>query len=161
MRKKLNGALLYVVAIAIPLGVGILAAILTRDGMDIYKELKTPPLSPPAILFPIVWTALYALMGLSSALVYKNLARDGKSGRQGLAFYALSLVFNFFWSIIFFGVRAFLFAFFWLIVMLVLIVLTIVKYRRVSPVAAYLQVPYLLWTAFAGYLNIGIWLLNR
>ena len=161
MKKKTAGVLTYVVALIIPLGVGILSAILTKDNMNLYAEVKTPPLSPPAILFPIVWTALYALMGVSSALVYLNLPKDGKSGRAGLFFYALSLFFNFFWSIFFFNMRAYLFAFFWLLVLLALIVLTVVKYRRVSQVAAYLQIPYAVWVAFAGYLNIGIWILNK
>ena len=161
MRKKLNEVLLFVVALIIPLGTGILSAILTRGNMNLYEQVKTPPLSPPPILFPIVWTALYALMGVSSGLVYRDLARDGKNGRQGLLFYGLSLIFNFFWSIFFFNMRAYLFSFVWLLCLLALIVLTILRYRKVSAPAAYLQIPYALWVAFAGYLNIGIWLLNR
>ena len=161
MKKKLSGALLYVVALIIPLGAGALSAILTRGNMNVYDEVRTPPLSPPSILFPIVWTALYALMGISSALVYGNLSKDGKSGRAGLFYYGLSLFFNFFWSIFFFNMRAYLFSFFWLLALLVLIILTIVKYFRVSRPAAYLQIPYVLWVSFAGYLNVGIWLLNR
>ena len=161
MKKKLSGALLYVVALIIPLGAGALSAILTRGNMNVYGEVRTPPLSPPSILFPIVWTALYALMGISSALVYGNLSKDGKSGRAGLFYYGLSLFFNFFWSIFFFNMRAYLFSFFWLLALLFLIVLTVVRYRRVSPAAAYLQIPYVLWVVFAGYLNLGIWLLNR
>ena len=161
-RKNTAGHVLtYVVALIVPLGVGGLSALLTRGNMDVYETLDTPPLSPPAILFPIVWTALYALMGVSSALAYQNLGKDGKDGRAGLRIYALSLVFNFFWSILFFNARACLFSFSWLLVLLALIVLTIVKYQRVSPAAAYLQIPYAVWVAFAGYLNFGIWFLNR
>ncbi len=96
-RKNTAGNVLtYVVALIVPLGVGGLSALLTRGNMDIYETLDTPPLSPPSILFPIVWTVLYALMGVSSALAYQNLGKDEKNGRAGLRSYALSLVFNFF-----------------------------------------------------------------
>ena len=160
-KTTLRSVLTWVIALAIPLGVGIVSALITRGNMDIYERVKTPPLSPPSILFPIVWTALYALMGVSSALTYQNLSKDGKSGRTGLILYAFSLIFNFFWSIFFFNAGAYLFSFIWLIVLLALIILTIVKYRNVSPLAAYLQIPYAIWVAFAGYLNLGIWILNR
>lgn len=151
----------FVIAIAIPLAVGILSALLTRNSMDIYSEVETPPLSPPSILFPIVWTILYVLMGVSSALVWLNREKDPKSAESGLLYYAVSLAFNFTWSIIFFNFRWFLFAFVWLLVLLYLIVRTILSYRKVSPVAAYLQIPYAVWVTFAGYLNVGIWLLNK
>ena len=160
-RKKTAGDVLtFVVALTIPLGVGILSAILTRGNMNIYERLKTPPLSPPPILFPIVWTTLYALMGVSSALVYQNLSANGKNGRQGLIFYALSLVFNFFWTIIFFNLGAYTAAFVWLLILLALIVIAAVKFCRIDKPAAYLLIPYIAWVTFAGYLNLGIALLN-
>ena len=150
----------YIVAIAIPLIVGILSALITKDNMDIYSELNTPPLAPPSWLFPIAWTLLYILMGISSAMVFLDRDKDFDSARCGLRYYAVSLVLNFGWSIIFFNARAFLFAFVWLLVLLFTIVKTIFCYRKVNPAAAYLQIPYALWVAFAGYLNAGIWLLN-
>ncbi len=149
----------YLIAIAIPLAVGGLAAFLTRDSMNIYEELMTPPLSPPGILFPIVWTILYTLMGVSSALVSTADAPVPEKERA-LTVYAISLVLNFTWSLIFFRFRAFLLAFVWLIVLLFSIVKTILRYREISPAAAYLQIPYAVWVAFAGYLNLGIYLLN-
>ncbi len=151
----------FVIAIAMPVAVGLLSAFLTRNSMDIYSEVETPPLSPPSILFPIVWTILYVLMGISSALVWINREKDPKSAESGLLYYAVSLAFNFAWSIVFFNFRWFLFAFVWLLVLLYLIIRTILSYRKVSPVAAYLQIPYAVWVAFAGYLNAGIWILNR
>ncbi|MBR6709502.1 MAG: tryptophan-rich sensory protein [Clostridia bacterium] len=151
----------YAIAIAIPIAVGLLSAWLTRDGMRIYSEVATPPLSPPSILFPIVWTLLYLLMGVSSAIVWQNKERDPRAAESGLTYYALSLAFNFCWSIIFFNFRQFGFAFLWLLVLLYLIVQTILAYRKVSPIAAYLQIPYAVWVGFAGYLNLGIWYLNR
>ena len=150
----------FALAISIPIIVGLISAFLTRGGMDIYNELKTPPLSPPSWLFPIVWIILYILMGISSALVYINKEKDPKAAMQGLKYYAVSLAFNFLWSILFFNARLFLFSFVWLLGLLLLIILTIVNYKKVSPVAAYLQIPYAIWVIIAGYLNFGIWILN-
>ena len=159
--KTKKSILVYAVAIAVPLAVGGLSALLTSGNMDVYKEVQTPPLSPPSILFPIVWTILYILMGVSSARVYLRIPRDGKNSRAGLILYGVSLFFNFFWSIFFFDLRDFALSFFWLIALFVFEILTILKYRKVDPLSAYLQIPYALWTAFAGYLNLGILLLNR
>ena len=150
----------YVIAIAIPLGVGLLAAYLTMENMNIYSEINTPPLSPPALLFPIVWTVLYILMGVSSAMVYNRREAEPIFTRRGLGYYAMSLIANFAWSIIFFNVRAFGIAFLWLVLLLYLIIRTILCYFKVSKVAAFLQIPYAVWVAFAGYLNLGIIILN-
>ncbi len=151
----------YLVAIAIPLTVGIISAALTRDSMNIYGELITPPLAPPAIVFPIVWTILYVLMGISSAGVYTNRNINTEAARQGLTYYAMSLVDNFAWSIIFFKLSAALPALICLIILFYLIIRTIIEYYKVKPWCAYLQIPYAVWVAFAGYLNAGIWLLNQ
>ena len=151
---------IFAVAIAIPLAVGILSALFTRDNMSIYSEINTPPLSPPSWLFPAVWTVLYVLMGVSSALVWLDARVYPKEARSGLFTYAVSLVFNFFWSIVFFNLRAYLFAFIWLVVLLVLIIKTVFHYKKVSPPAAWLQIPYIIWVAFAGYLNLAIFILN-
>lgn len=149
----------YAISILIPLAVGGLAAFLTRDSMDIYAEIVKPPLAPPGILFPIVWTLLYILMGVSAAMVYTADAPDPQKERA-LSVYAISLVLNFTWSIIFFRFRVYLFAFVWLLALLFSIVKTIRLYRPISAPAAYLQIPYALWVAFAGYLNFAIYLLN-
>jgi len=151
----------YAIAIAIPLAVGILSSLLTMNNMEIYSTLNTPPLAPPSILFPIVWTILYILMGISSGMVWLHREKYPKSADEGLSYYAMSLVFNFTWSIIFFNFRMFFLAFLWLLVLLYLIVRTILAYRKVSPTAAYLQIPYAVWVTFAGYLNFSIWYLNR
>lgn len=156
-KRKLK---VYAVAIVIPLAVGGLAAFLTRDNMQIYNAVATPPLSPPSFLFPIVWTILYILMGVSSAMIWLRREEAPAEADKGIAYYAISLAFNFAWSILFFNFRWFLFAFLWLLVLLFLILGTIFSYRKISPIAAKLQIPYALWVAFAGYLNIGIWLLN-
>ena len=150
----------YAASIAIALGVGGLSALLTMGNMDLYSEVRQPPLAPPAILFPIVWTVLYVLMGISAAIVYTE-GRVEKSERtSALMPYGSSLFVNFFWSILFFNFRAFLPAFIWLILLEFLIVMTIISYRRINTGAAYLQILYAIWVAFAGYLNLAIWILN-
>ncbi len=152
---------IYVVSVAVSLGVGILSALLTRGNMNIYEEVATPPLSPPSFLFPVVWTVLYVLMGVSAAMIFNTRTSPVTKRKDALYIYVASLFFNFFWSIIFFNLRAFLFAFVWLLVLLGLILLTVVKYYKINKTAAYLQIPYALWVTFAGYLNFGIWLLNK
>ena len=151
----------YLVGIAIPLTVGILSAILTRDSMSIYGEITKPPLAPPAILFPIVWSILYLLMGISSTLVFINREKDIENAERGLKFYIISLILNFIWSPIFFIRESYLLSLIILAFLFVSIVYTILAYRKVSPLAAYLQIPYALWVLFAGYLNFAILILNR
>ncbi|MEE1278236.1 MAG: TspO/MBR family protein [Acutalibacteraceae bacterium] len=151
----------FIIGILIPLAVGGLSALITRGNMDLYSTIKPPPLAPPAWLFPIVWTILYILMGISSTLIYTDRKASETDKKSALYTYALSLVFNFFWSIIFFNLRAFLFSFIWLLVLLFLIVRTITKYRKINKTAAYLQIPYLVWVIFAGYLNFAIYILNK
>lgn len=151
----------FLVSIAIPLAVGLLSALLTKDNMSIYNEIKMPPLSPPSFLFPIVWGILYVLMGVSSFIIYKN-AYGELTGhaREGLTYYLISLVFNFLWSILFFNLRVFAIAVVCLLILLFFIIKTIISYFKVKPVAAYLQIPYVLWVAFAAYLNIAIAIIN-
>ena len=161
MWKKIKPYILpFAISIAIPLGVGLFSALLTKDNMNIYGEINTPPLSPPSWLFPIAWTILYILMGVSSALIYINKEKNPPEAKRGLYYYALSLVANFLWSIIFFNLGAFLFALICLGILLYLIIKTVISYYNVSKIAAYLQIPYVLWVAFAGYLNAAIFILN-
>ena len=143
----------YIIEILIALAVGGLSAYLTKDSMETFNSLVKPPLSPPSYLFPIVWAILFILMGISAGMVYK------KSGSVPFI-YRLSLIVNFLWSIIFFNMEAYLFAFVWLLLLLVLIILTIIEYSKIDKTAAYLQIPYLIWVCFAGYLNFFIWYLN-
>ncbi len=144
--------------IAVPLLVGAVAAFLTRDSMNIYQNIVQPPLAPPGWLFPVVWTILYTLMGISSYIISQTPDLRRKSA---LTVYALQLAVNFFWSLIFFNARAYLFAFIWLLLLWVLIIVMIQRFAKISKPAAYLQIPYLLWVTFAGYLNLAIYILNR
>lgn len=151
----------YFIFILISLAIGGLSALLSMGGMSSYDTIVTPPLSPPAILFPIVWTVLYVLMGVSAARIFTNGTATEQEKRSALFTYGLSLFVNFFWSIIFFNAEAYLGAFIWLVLLWSLVLKTILDYLKIDRTAAYLQIPYLLWVTFAGYLNLAIFLLNR
>jgi len=148
-----------VFALAIPLGVGGLSALLTRKEMDAFSHLNQPPLSPPTWLFPVVWTILFLLMGLASWLVYRSDAPDGVI-RRALTVYGIQLGVNFLWSILFFNLKWYLFSFFWLLLLWGLILVTMILFFPIRKPAGWLLVPYVLWVTFAGYLNFGIYLLN-
>ncbi len=156
MKSKTKTFILFT---AIPLLVGIVAGLLTRGSMETFSRLNQPPLSPPGILFPIVWTILYALMGIASYLVYSS-GKEKEEINNALLIYFLQLAVNFFWSIFFFNLEWYTFAFFWLVLLWVLIFYTIRLFYPISNTAAYLLIPYLLWVTFAGYLNLGIAALN-
>jgi tryptophan-rich sensory protein len=158
MLKKLKP---YIVSVVIALAVGGLSALVTSGSMDVYSKINRPALSPPAILFPIVWTILFTLMGISAAIIWQFREKKPDDVRNSLVVYAVNLVVNFIWSLIFFNMQAYLFAFIWILLLIAVIVAMIVLFRRVSPLAAYLQIPYLLWVCFAAYLNLAIYLLNR
>ena len=156
--------------VLLPLAIGALSGFLTRGGMEEFAALNKPPLSPPAWLFPVVWTILYTLMGVSSYLVYSSekgvlqgkkteeSINEGKS--QALSVYGYQLVVNFLWPVFFFSFGWYFFSFLWLALLWVLVARMILEFGKISKTAALLNVPYLLWLGFAGYLNLGIWLLN-
>lgn len=151
----------YVISIAAALLTGALSAFLTRGNMDIYERINVPPLSPPQWLFPVVWSILYILMGIGSACVYLK-GKDGDtSAKDALSIYFIQLAVNFCWSIIFFNMEAFLLSFLWLLLLWLLVFIMMRRFYRICPIAGWLQVPYLLWIKFAGYLNLMIWILNR
>lgn len=148
-----------VICLAIPLVVGGAAGLLTMNSMEAFEALNQPPLSPPGWLFPVVWTVLYVLMGIASYLVSVSDAPQEEKARA-LWTYGIQLAFNFLWPIAFFNLKWYLFAFLWLVILWVLILITALRFGRIRKPAGYLLVPYLLWVAFAGYLNLGIYLLN-
>lgn len=150
----------YIVSVIIALAVGGLSALYTMENMDLYSTINKPALVPPAIVFPVVWAILYILMGISSADVYVNREINKEAASKGLWVYAASLIVNFFWSIIFFNMREFVFAFIWLLLLLILVIITVINYKKIKPLAAYLQIPYIIWLIFAGLLNILIVFIN-
>lgn len=147
-----------ITSIVIPLAVGGLSAIITQNEMQKYGELVQPPLAPPSWLFPIVWTVLFVLMGISSYIIY---TRSDSIVSPCLKLYAIQLAVNFFWTILFFNFHAYLISFIWILLLIFLIAKMIFCFVETSKFAAYLQLPYLAWTCFAAYLNIAIYFLNK
>lgn len=140
-------------------GVGILSGWLSRGGIELYNETVTkPPLSPPAIIFPVVWTVLFLLMGLGAARVYLSPPSVARS--KSLVLFFVQLLVNFSWSLIFFNLHAFDFAFFWLLLLWILAVWMTVSFSNADRTAAWLQLPYIVWLTFAACLNAGVWALN-
>lgn len=156
--KKINWVGLLT-SIALAELVGALSALFSGNTGGLYQEINMPPLSPPGWLFPVVWGILYALMGIAAYLVYASDA-GGVKKREALKFYAAQLAVNFLWSIVFFRFQAFWAAVAVIVVLDLLIIITLLKMGRVCKAAAYLMVPYLLWTLFATYLAVGVAVLN-
>jgi len=149
-----------IISIAIPLIVGSAAAFFTRDSMMQFESVNQPPFSPPSWLFPVVWTILYTLMGISSYLISESMAsKEAIADAQMIYYFQLGL--NFLWPLLFFGLDWYLIAFLELIALWVAVVVMIRRFVDISPLAAYLNVPYLIWLTFAAYLNLGVWWLNR
>lgn len=145
--------------LAIPLLTGIIAGFLTRQGTENFAlNVEKPAFSPPAVIFPIVWTFLYALMGISAYLIEK--APPSPKRNRALILYYIQLFFNFLWSFIFFNFNNYLASFVWIIALLILIIATTIEFYKIKPIAAYLMIPYILWVAFASVLNFNIYLLN-
>ena len=144
--------------LVIPLAVGGLAALLS-GGMDNYKVMNQPPLSPPGWVFPIVWSILYLVMGYAS---YRVLMSDAEKTdiKRALTFYGIQLALNFLWPLIFFGLEWYWAAFVLLILLWIFIYLTMRMFGTIDDTAENLLIPYLLWVTFAGYLNLGVALLN-
>ncbi len=157
MRKKYRT---FIILISVSLAIGGFSALLTSGNMQLFDEISKPPLSPPAFLFPVVWTILYILMGFSSAVVFEHRKFKKREAETGLILYGVNLFLNFFWSIIFFNFRAYTFAFVWLLILWSVILAMIAQFYKVNRLSAYLQIPYFIWVTFAGYLILGISILN-
>ena len=149
----------YIINILIPLAVGGFSAILS-GGSDVFQNFNPPPLTPPSVVFPIVWSILYTLMGVSVSLVILSDASPYQKGRC-IKIYALQLFFNFLWSILFFKFKVYLLSFIWIIILFVLIAVMIREFYKASRPAAYLQIPYLIWVGFASYLTLATYILSK
>ena len=149
----------FLISIAIPLVVGGISAFITRGDMDLYSRINQPPLSPPTWLFPLVWTILYTFMGISLYLVGSSNASHSDK-RRAYIFFGIQLFLNFIWSPIFFVGEQYLLAFIVLVLMWIFTLGMILSFYKISKPAGLLQIPYLLWLTFAGYLNFAIYLLN-
>lgn len=145
--------------LAIPLLIGFIAGFLTRQGTENFAlNVKQPPFTPPAVLFPIVWTILYALMGFSAYIIESSPQTPQRN--RALVLYYIQLFFNFLWSFIFFNFNNYLAAFVWIFALLILIIATTIEFYKIKPIAGYLMIPYIVWVSLAAVLNFSIYLLN-
>ncbi len=145
----------YIKSILVPVIIGGIIGLVTSKAID-YNSLEKPILSPPGILFPIVWTILYILMGISYGILKSNNLVDEKVRR----IYYLQLFVNALWSVIFFVLKWRLFSFIWIILLDILVIVMIYRFYKKNKVSGLLQIPYLIWVLFATYLNLSIYLLN-
>lgn len=166
MKKKLDTKTIIksLILILLPLGVGGVSAALASNAMANFSEMKQPPLSPPGWLFPVAWTILYLLMGIASVLIWRagvsSRKSDSKLSKKLMVVYFTQLIFNFCWSPVFFNFKWYWFALGWLLLMWAEIIYLAVNSRKLNKKATLMLVPYILWTTFAAYLNLGIALLN-
>lgn len=149
-----------ILSILIAEGTGALSGFLSMAGMDKYKAIEKPSFSPPGWVFPIVWVILFLLMGIAAYRIWL-IGKSGENVRKALGLYAVQLILNFFWSIIFFNLNLYGVAFLELLLLLVFILLTTFEFYKHDKCAAYLMIPYILWVSFAGVLNCAVWLINR
>ena len=139
--------------------VGTVSGILSQKGIEVYNlSIMKPSFTPPSWLFPVVWTILFALMGISAAKIYLSPASKERSA--GLNLFIAQLVVNFFWPLFFFNLQAFGFSFFWLLLLWILVILTALRFRKIDKCAGWLLVPYLAWLTFAAVLNGAVWFMN-
>lgn len=157
MKHHSTNKSIFIIFLLIPLAAGALSALFTGNISGSYTSFTKPSFAPPGILFPIIWTILYLLMGVSSYIVAQS---DHPDKLLALRTYFIQLFFNFMWSILFFGLSNYLLAFFWLLLLILLIIIMIVRFHKIKPIAAYLQIPYLFWCIFAAILNFAVYLLN-
>ena len=152
---KKSNVFIWVKSILIPLIVGGIVGWITSRFID-YESINRPPLSPPSIVFPIVWTILYTLMGIS----YAKLEVENNVNTSTMWIYYAQLFVNALWSIFFFVFKWRLFSFLWILLLIALVVKMIIEFYKKDKVAGLLQIPYLIWICFAAYLNLGVYILN-
>lgn len=151
---KLKSLLLNIL---LSVGTGLLSSFLTGNFSMLYQGVNRPAFAPPAWLFPVVWSILYVLMGVSAYMVGES---DSDMKSSALRVYYLQLAVNFLWSPLFFVFKFYWFSFFWLLLLWVLVLIMIIRFSKINKTAAYLQIPYLIWLTFAAYLNLSVAILN-
>ncbi len=147
---------IYFKSILVPVIVGAIVGLFISKSID-YKYLEKPFLSPPGFIFPIVWTILYILMGISYGILKNRNLNDNKIKR----IYYLQLFVNALWSIFFLLLKWRLFSFWWIILLDILVIIMIYSFYNKEKLSGLLQIFYLIWVLFASYLNLTIYLLNK
>ncbi len=157
--KLIKSIVPFFVILVLTLGLGYIGSLLGGDAAAYYSQnIVRPAFSPPAIAFPIVWTILYILMAVSAYIIYRS---DSTDKSKALAIYAVQLIVNVLWTPIFFGLKRYFGAFLWIILLIIWVIIMIKEFKKINKVAAYLQVPYLLWLIFASLLNFAVFMLNK
>ena len=154
MKSSVKKFLIY---LAVPLVIGAIAAFFIRDYVPLYEDLKLPPFAPPSWLFPVVWTLLYILMGISSYIVGKS---HSSMRTEALILYGIQLFLNFLWPLVFFIAQNYLLAFILLVLTGYVLLKMIREFNQIQPLAGKLQFPYFIWLLYAGYLNLAVYLMN-
>lgn len=139
-----------VISCLIPLSLGLLVSFFLNT--NLYEQLIKPEFSPPRIIFPIVWSIIYILLGISNYLTNKN--------KEANIIYYISLAINLIWPIIFFNYKEYLIALIWIILLLIFVIIMTIKYFKINKLSGLLQIPYILWILYATYLNYNIFILN-
>ena len=152
----MNKFSIYIRSILLPVIIGAIVGLITSQFID-YSSLVQPPLAPPSALFPIVWTILYILMGVSYGILKSN----EKTDKDVDAIYSAQLIVNYLWSFIFFVFKWRFLAILWIILLAILVIIMIARFYRKDRIAGLLQIPYLLWVLFATYLTVEIYFLNK
>ncbi len=155
-KHNISDLLLYVISAEL---IGVVSALLSGGFSDFFNTYKEPPLLPPAWVFPVVWTVLYALMGISAYLIHIE-PRDTAGRRTALTTYWVQLMINFSWSIVFFRFELLWGSVAVILALLIAVIVMVVRFRRISTAAAYINIPYILWLLLATYLNIATAVIN-
>lgn len=153
MKINLKKLIFY---IGITVLIGSIPSFFIKIG-DTYKSLNRPPLSPPGIIFPIVWTTLFILMGIS---IYRIVVSNSNRKSEARLIYFIQLIVNALWTPIFFGFKNYFLGFLWIIMLIILVIAMIIMFNRIDKISAYLNIPYLIWLVFALYLSFGVFILN-
>ena len=151
-----NKYISFITNLLIPLILGIIVGIFSGSSAG-YTEFIKPSFAPPKIVFPIVWTILYLLMGLSAYIISQS---NALNKNKALNIYYLQLLFNLIWSFIFFKFKLLLLAVIWIIILIILVIKMIIEFKKINSLSAYLQIPYLVWLIFALFLNFSILIIN-
>ena len=155
-----------IITIDICLFMGYLAGISVKaDNFSWYNSLNRSPLNPPNIIFPIAWSILYLLMGISIAIIINKYIDEQdleikKNIKNYIFLFIIQFILNLFWTYIFFGLKSPLFGFIEIIILDILIIITIMKFKTISKAASYILIPYILWCLFASYLTLHVLIFN-
>ena len=159
--KKSFKLIPFIVALLIPLSLGLIVSLLIPNMKSLYESLEKPFFAPPSIVFPIAWTILYILMGIASYKVYIKKYQNIDIS-SAIFVYEIQLLLNILWPIIFFSFRLYGLAFIELLILLIFVILTTIRFYKKSGIkTALLLAPYILWLIYAGVLNFYIWMLNE